>query len=169
MPLLSDIAARKKCNFFLDPLPKDANILEIGCGSKWVGDYLKKNGWSNYVGLDLEPPADIVGDIRLWRELGLKPQSFDAIVAFEVIEHVHCFQECFDLLKPGGVLLMTSPVPEMDWAMLLLEKAGLNQKRTSPHDFLIDFRKAAPDLFHLKHYKRVACLSQWGILEKKAA
>jgi 2-polyprenyl-3-methyl-5-hydroxy-6-metoxy-1,4-benzoquinol methylase len=166
MPLLSDIAARKKCAFFLDPLPKDARILEIGCGSKWVGEYLRKNGWKNYTGLDLVPPADIVGDILQWRSLGLAPQSFDAIIAFELIEHVPCFQECHDLLKPGGTLLLTSPVPEMDWVMLMLEKLKLNQSRTSPHEFLIDFRKAAPHLFHLKQYKRLAGLSQWGVFEK---
>ena len=33
MPLLSDIARRKKIRYFLDPIPKDARVLEIGCGA----------------------------------------------------------------------------------------------------------------------------------------
>jgi SAM-dependent methyltransferase len=164
MPLLSDIAQRKKIEFFLEPLPRDAAILEIGCGSKWVGDYLREAGYSGYVGNDLFPPADIVGDIREWRSLGLKPESFDAIVAFEVVEHVDLFAEAFDLLRPGGKLLLTSPVPEMDWAMQLLEAVGLNQKRTSPHDHLIDFRTIP--YFEPLATRRVAGLSQWGILVK---
>ena len=164
MPLLSEIAQRKKIEFFLAPLAKNAAILEIGCGSLWVGDYLRANGYSGYVGNDLVPPADIVGDIKQWRTLGLAPESFDAIVAFEVVEHVDLFQEAFDLLRPGGKLLLTSPVPEMDWAMKLLEAVGLNQKRTSPHDHLIDF-KTIP-LFQPLVTRRVAGLSQWGILEK---
>ena len=164
MPILSDIAAAKKCHFFLDRLPKDAAILEIGCGSKWVSAYLKRNGWNNYVGLDLVPPADIVGDIKKWRELGLEPNSFDAIVAFEVVEHVDCFEECFALLKPGGLLLITSPVPQRDWVLVLLERMGLNQKRTSPHDHLIDFRTIP--YFKMLEYRQVAGLSQWGVLTK---
>jgi SAM-dependent methyltransferase len=95
---------------------------------------------------------------------GLEPESFDAIIAFEVVEHVDLFQEAYDLLVPGGALLLTSPVPEMDWAMKLLEAANLNQKRTSPHDHLIDFRDIP--LFEPVEIRRVAALSQWGILRK---
>ena len=166
MPLLSDIARRKKIKYFLDPIPKDAAILEVGCGSKWVGEYLRGHGWTNYTGLDLFPPADVVGDITRWRELGLKPESFDVIIAFEVIEHVDCFQECYDLLKPGGKLLLTSPVPHMDWAMKTLEALGLNQKRTSPHSNLTYFSRIAK--FEPVELKTKAGLAQWGVLRKPA-
>lgn len=167
MPWLSDIARRKKIEYFLAPIPRDARILEIGCGSKWVGDYLKQNGWSRYTGLDLFPPADVVGDIRHWRELGLAPESFDVIVAFEVIEHVNCFAECYCLLKPGGRLLLTSPVPHMDWAMKILEACRLNQRRTSPHSNLTYFRNI-PD-FRPIAVKTVAGLAQWGVFQKPGA
>lgn len=164
MPMLSDIAQAKKIDYFLRPLPKGATILEIGCGARWVGDYLREAGYTSYVGNDLVPPADIVGDIREWAALGLKAESFDAIIAFEVVEHVDLFREAYDLLKPGGQLLLTSPVPEMDWAMKALEAVGLNQKRTSPHDHLIDFR--AIPLFERIAIRRVAGLSQWGVFRK---
>ena len=162
--LLSALAQRRKCRYFLDCIPKDAKVLEIGCGCKWVGQYLLGGGWRHYVGLDLVPPADIVGDVKDWRDLPLVPGSFDAIVAFEVIEHVDCIRECFDLLKPGGRLMMTSPLPHMDWAMKILEAAGLNQKRTSPHDHLVYFRDVP--LFELEQYKVPGGLSQWGIFRK---
>ena len=164
MPLLSDIARRKKIRYFLDPIPKDARILEIGCGSKWVGEYLRANGWTHYTGMDLFPPADVVGDIKKWRELGLQPESFDVIIAFEVIEHVDCFAECHDLLKPGGLLMLTSPVPHMDWAMKTLEVLGLNQKRTSPHSNLTYFKQIPR--FEPVELKTKAGLAQWGILRK---
>jgi SAM-dependent methyltransferase len=164
MPLLSSVARAKKCRYFLDRIPKASRILEIGCGSKWVGDYLKGNGWKHYTGMDLFPPADVVGDIKLWRKLGLTPESFDVIVAFEVVEHVDCFQECFDLLKPGGEFMATSPVPEADWIMKVLEGVGLNQKRTSPHDHLIHFPRVPH--FHLREYRKVGGLAQWGIFQK---
>ena len=164
MRLLSRLAAKKKIDYFTRRIPKSASILEIGSGSGWVGPYLHDHGWDNYVGIDLCPPADIVGDIRNWRELGLSGASFDVILAFEVVEHVDCFQACYDLLKPGGMLMATTPVPHMDWAMRLLELVGLNQKRTSPHDHLI-YLKDAP-LFEDKVVKTVAFLAQWGILIK---
>ncbi|MHB8973476.1 MAG: class I SAM-dependent methyltransferase [Pirellulaceae bacterium] len=164
MPLLSDYAQRKKIANFLDTIPRTARVLEIGCGSGWVGEYLKTHGWTGYVGLDLTPPADVVGNVRDWRQLGLEPASFDAIVAFEVVEHVDCFRECYDLLAPGGRLMLTSPVPRMDWAMKCLEWLGLNQQRTSPHDHLIDFHKVP--YFEEKETKVVAFLSQWGIFRK---
>ncbi len=167
MPMLSNMAQRRKIDYFLRPLPKNAAILEIGCGARWVGEFLRSDGYTGYIGNDLVPPADIVGDIRQWDKLGLKPDHFDAIVAFEVVEHVDLFREAYDLLKPGGLFLITSPVPEMDWAMQLLEAVGLNQKRTSPHDHLIDFRQIP--FFETVEIKRVAGLSQWGIFRKPIA
>ena len=166
MPLLSDYARKKKIRYFLAPIPEDARILEIGSGSGWVGEHLKRDGRRQYVGLDLVPPADVVGDVRQWRQLGLEPESFDVILAFEVVEHVDCFRECYDLLKPGGRLLLTSPVPRMDWAMKILEGLGLNQKRTGPHDHLVDFRNVP--LFERREIKIVSFLSQWGTLWKTA-
>lgn len=145
-------------------IPKDARILEIGCGAQWVGTYLKNGGWENYFGMDLVPPADIVGDITQWRQLGMTPESFDVIIAFEVIEHVDFVCETFDLLKPGGLLMLTSPLPYMDWALWILETLGLNQKRTSPHSNLVHFSKLP--FFEVLTCKKVGGLCQWGILRK---
>ncbi len=166
MPLLSDVAQKKKIDFFLTPLDKDARILEIGSGSGWVGDYLKTNGWTNYDGLDLEPPADIVGDITQWQSLGMQANSYDVIVAFEVVEHVDLYAACQDLLKPNGKLLVTTPAPHADWFMKILELVGLNQKRTSPHCNLHYLK--SNDKLDLDLKRTVAGLSQWGIFVKQA-
>lgn len=165
MPFLSDYARKKKIEYFFAGIPKDARILEIGCGSEWVREYLTTSGWTGYVGLDLVPPADIVGDVTNWRNLGLEPESFDIIIAFEVVEHVDCFAECRELLRPGGKLLLTSPVPHMDWVMKLLEGVGLNQKRTSPHDHLVYFDEVSA--FADKQIRVVKGLAQWGIFTKE--
>ena len=97
-------------------------------------------------------------------ELGLAAESFDAVVAFEVVEHVDCFRACHDLLKPGGRMLITTPLPHRDWVMKLLERAGLNQPRTSPHDHLVYLDRVP--LFTEKRVKVVAGLSQWGVFVK---
>ena len=165
MPILSEYAQKKKIGYFLKNIDKNSKVLELGSGSQWLGEYMKKNGWTGYVGIDLKVPADIVGDIRSWQELGLKPKSFDYIIAFEVVEHVDIFQECFELLKDDGELMLTTPVPYMDWILKLLETIGLNQKRTSPHDNLIYLDKIK--LFKPIELKNIAFLSQWGKFKKR--
>ena len=164
MPLLSDIAKQNKIKYFLIDIPKNHKILEIGSGSGWVSDYLKKNGWDNYTGIDIVPPAEIVGDIHNWKTLGLEENSFDVIIAFEVIEHVDCFKDCLELLKPAGKLLLTTPYPLMDWFLILLEFLGLNQKRTSTHNNLVYLKKVS--IFKNKKIKIILFLSQWGIFIK---
>jgi SAM-dependent methyltransferase len=164
MAYLSDIARRRKVRYFLEGIPKDASILEIGSGSGWVGEHLRQHGWTSYVGLDVVPPADIVGDVRDWRQLGLRAASFDAIVAFEVIEHVDCWEACHELLKPGGRMLITTPLPHRDWVLKILESLRLNQRRTSPHDHLVYLREAP--IFQQRQVRVVAGLSQWGVFAK---
>ena len=136
----------------------------MGAGDGWLGRYARANGWTNFSSLDLIPPADIVGDIRQWRSLGVELASYDAILAFEVVEHVDCFAECFDILRPGGLLLLSSPVPRMDWACKILERVGLTQRRTSPHDHLISFSRVP--FFAPVEIRTKGLVSQWGVFVK---
>ncbi len=165
MPLLSDYARRRKIRCFLESIPKQAGILEVGSGSGWVRDYLREHGWAHYTGIDLRPPAEVVGDIRRWADLGLRPESFDVIIAFEVVEHVDCLKDCYALLRPGGSMMLTTPAPCMDWLLRILEWLGLNQKRTSPHDHLMWVSRAP--CFERKDVRIVALMSQWAILTKR--
>ena len=164
MPLLSDYARKKKIDYFIKEIPKKAKILEIGCADGWLGNYLKSNFWENYVGLDIVPPADVVGNILDWKKLGIKEGTLDVIIAFEVVEHINCFEECFNILKPGGLLMLTSPLPHRDWLCKCLEVIGLNQKRTSPHDHLIYFQEIP--LFEPLEIKIVGLMAQWGKFRK---
>ncbi|HET7753597.1 MAG TPA: class I SAM-dependent methyltransferase [Anaeromyxobacteraceae bacterium] len=167
MPLLSTIARRRKVEYFFSGVPRGARILEIGCGDGWLRPALEARGFTRHVGLDLRPPADVVGDVNAWREIGLAPGSFDVIVAFEVVEHVDCFAACLDLLAPGGSLFVTTPVPQRDWVMRILEALRLNQKRTSPHDYLVDLRNVTG--FSERRVEIMGGLSQWAVLRKDSA
>lgn len=167
MPILRDIARRKRKEFFLARIPQKSRILEVGSGSGWVKDELRDLGQLDYTGLDIVGPAEIVGDIKRWKELGLKPESFDTVLAFEVLEHVECRRECFDLLKPGGMLMLTTPVPHMDWALKILETLGLNQRRTSPHDNLVTVKPT--DDFTIEEFMTFGFLGQWVVLRKRSS
>lgn len=165
LPVLSSISRRLKNSFFLDAISADDRVLEIGCGDGWVGNYLKVRGVRQVLAIDVNPPAQIVGDIREWRNLGLAAQSFDVIIAFEVIEHVDCIDDCFALLKPGGRLMITSPYPPMDPLLETLERLRLNQPRTSPH-WNLTYLSETPQ-FRIARMWRPLWMSQWCILERR--
>ena len=160
-------AQRERMRFFADHFRPGLRILEIGCGSGWVKPALLELGITQYTGIDLFPPADIVGDLNEWRSLGLRPADYDLIIAFEIVEHVDCFQACYDLLADGGKLLITTPVPQTDWVLKITEGLGLNQKRTSPHSNLVRL-KSVP-LFEKKEVKIVLGLGQWAVFQKLVA
>lgn len=171
--VLSRYARRKKLDYFFGHIPKDARILEVGCADGWVGRYALGHGWADFVGIDIErpavhPPHEFVhGDINEWHALGLEPESFDAIIAFEVIEHGDFFTALATLLRPGGKLLVTTPVPHRDRVCELLERIGLNQRRTSPHTHLI-YLDDLPADFRKVEATTKAGLSQWGVFERVA-
>ncbi len=159
---LSAYARRRKLEFFFARLPRDAEVLDVGCADGWVGRWAREHGWTNVLGLDLNPPADVVGDVNRWDELGLRPASFDAVVAFEVVEHGDLAGALRSLLKPGGLLLVTTPVPHLDWACRLMEAVGMLQRRTSPHTHLVDLRDYPG--FRVVHREVKGLVSQWAVL-----
>ncbi len=164
MPMISDYVRRRKLDHFFGMIDRSERILEVGTGDGWLREWCREHGYHGYVGLDLGPPADIIGDIREWRELGIEPGSFDVVVAFEVVEHVDCFQECYDILREGGRMMITTPVPRMDWLLRVLELLGLNQPRVTPHDNLLDLRGV--EQFEHKEIRTIYGLTQWAVFEK---
>jgi len=62
------------------------------------------------------------------------------------------------------IRLITTPVPKMDPVLQLLESVGLNQKRTSSHDHLVELHRVIP--FEKKDIKIIAFHSQWAVFEK---
>ena len=70
----------------LDYSDEIENILEIGIGNKTLTNYLKEYGFNTTTcdyAADLKP--DKVADIR---KLPFSDEEFDAVVAFEVLEHI---------------------------------------------------------------------------------
>jgi SAM-dependent methyltransferase len=94
-------------------------LLDIGCG---VGDFLAD---MTHLGWDAEGVETDSQVIQVCRQRGLRVRegplehqhypddSFDAITAKHVIEHVHdpvaMLRECARILKPGGRVMMLTP------------------------------------------------------------
>jgi len=97
----------------------EANVLDIGCGTGWLDPKLSKFG--KVQGLDLSETAIEIAKLNNpgiefeavdFFEVNLQDNSFDLIVAQEVIAHVYN-QELFvekvsRLLKPRGFLIITT-------------------------------------------------------------
>lgn len=110
--------------------PKD-NVLEIGCGEDRPLSKILTGGASarvnTYVGVDLNKlkPSNsqrltFLGEfnfVERQKELmKLQPGGFDVVVHLEVIEHMRVdlgakmLKACFNSLRPGGAMLMSTPV-----------------------------------------------------------
>lgn len=140
------------------------NVLEIGCGEDRPLSKILTGGAAphvnHYTGVDLNKlkPSNaqrltFLGEfnfVERYKELlkGDKAGGFDIVVHYEVIEHMKAehgakmLKACFAALKPGGVMLMSTPcydgvrhaanhiheytVPELQKAV---EKAGFQVRK----------------------------------------
>lgn len=99
---------------------RPGRLLDVGCGGGRFLRRMQKRGW-HVVGTDFDAQAarkvstrygieTHVGDLP---QCGLPAASFDAVTLSQTIEHLYdpkaTLQECLRLLKPGGLLVMTTP------------------------------------------------------------
>lgn len=116
---------------YIDPLnlPKDAVILDVGCGPGYFLDEMKQRGYTNITGITLSP-----GDIKICEDKGHKikkydlsfiPQkdgyydeSVDFIFLRQALEHspypIFSLMEYNRVLKQGGKIYIEVPAPECD-------------------------------------------------------
>jgi len=101
-------------------------VLEIGYGEGLYTAYLLETG-DQVVGVDLSPPAAVLTRMRersrgrLWLLVGdiqalpFGDETFDTVLCTEVIEHVekdgHALGEASRVLKKGGRLVLSTPIP----------------------------------------------------------
>lgn len=108
--------------------PKNDIILEMGCANMLIYNAFKMmRMYPNYIGIDIRRDyltnadhrhrKDVVGlcaDLTL--PLPVKDQTVSAVVLSEVVEHLTYdqnmtfFKEAFRMLKPGGKVLVSSPI-----------------------------------------------------------
>ncbi len=94
----------------LAPLPKEAQILDVGAGR---GDFAALTGRFQTIALDIYPypEIDIVCDLTICNPF--HPASFDAVVLMNVLEHVYdthaLLARLAELLKPNGILIVSIP------------------------------------------------------------
>ena len=108
-------------------LPKDAKILEIGCGTGHNLPMLGAFGDVDAIEID-EAARDIaakrlgkpIGEAPLPELTGVAPASYDMIAVLDVVEHIDDdiggLKAMADRLKPGGKILVTVPAHQWMWS-----------------------------------------------------
>ena len=109
------------------PLPNDARILEIGCGTGHNFDMLRRFGHVD--GIEVDDEARALSSRRLGREVGSSPlpelpgipdAAYHLVALLDVLEHIE--QDVASLasirnkLAPGGRVLLTVPANQWMWS-----------------------------------------------------
>lgn len=111
----------------LSKLPKHAkNILDVGCGGAWVAQKFQKSD-KEVCSMDISTANPVKALKRFsckghWAitadvyHLPFKPNTFDVIIASEIMEHTInpqlFIEKLIMALKPGGKLIVTTPYNE---------------------------------------------------------
>jgi ubiquinone/menaquinone biosynthesis C-methylase UbiE len=117
----------QRCQFAYEhatPLIKGKSVLDVGCGNAY-GTALMAREASEITGIDydagtVEENKKRFSEIKNLKfiqgavpPLPLKDSSYDVVTAFQFIEHIEnrkeFLKECIMVLKPGGVLMVTTP------------------------------------------------------------
>jgi len=98
---------------------KGGSILDIGSGTGHFADTMKRGGWQ-VKGIEINDKAREFSKVQFGLDVispdeisSLRPESFDCITLWHVLEHFHdpfkYASEISRLLKPGGVCIVALP------------------------------------------------------------
>jgi SAM-dependent methyltransferase len=144
-------------------LPGTQRLLEVGCGAGFVLEGFERRGCLLTLAA-CDASLDAIGYARRRARQALLFQAdvrrlpvragFDAIAALDVIEHVHedtdALREMFNVLRPGGGLLLT--VPQHRWLWSQVDEFSHHCRRYDRTDLLSKAHAAGFEVIRCTSY-----------------
>lgn len=114
----AEISLQKIVETFKD-FRQTGNLLDIGFGEGGMLSIAEKNNWKCF-GTELSPQSLKYGEEKGWTvsndasvDERFPKEGFDVVTMIELIEHVpnpdFFFETAFSMLRPGGLLFLTTP------------------------------------------------------------
>jgi 2-polyprenyl-3-methyl-5-hydroxy-6-metoxy-1,4-benzoquinol methylase len=135
LPKAAEISLSKMVDSFAG-YRQTGNFVDIGFGEGGMLSVAERKGW-NCFGTELSPHSLKYGESRSWivskdafEDARFPKEGFDVVTMVELIEHVpnpdFFFQTAFRLLRPNGLLFLTTPNPKSinqrvlgsDWSVI---------------------------------------------------
>lgn len=111
------------------PNRKESDILDLACGGGKLLYFYKRMGFVNFSGVDISPEqvklslqvTSNVAEANILDFLASKPNTYDLISGFDIIEHFHkpevmrFLDLSYGALKPGGRLILQTCNADSPW------------------------------------------------------
>ncbi len=185
-PLLAKLRAQQ-ANALIPSHLRDGRILDIGCGS--YPYFLAHTVFKQKFAVDQLPPSEDGRRLNIkWHTLDLnstprlpfEDNFFNVITLLAVVEHLNpnslvlLFQETYRVLRPGGVVILTTPAAWSDGLLKLMARLGLvSAEEIGEHVFAYTlpligwyFGRAGFEMTKLKFGYFEFMLNMWAVAQK---
>lgn len=126
-------------------LPRNANILDVGCGNGFIAHHLRAMLRGTVVGLDVGPRTDASIDYLTYdgRHFPVRDDSFDAVLLCYVLHHAQdarlVLNEVSRVLVAGGTVIIYEDIPSSVWDRLICSMHNIQWKhRTGSCSFRLE-------------------------------
>lgn len=120
-------------------LPREARVLDVGCGNGFIAHHLTAMLGVKVIGIDVATEAD--APIEYLRYDGMRfpvsDQSFDAVLLCYVLHHAQDFRvvlsEVRRVLREGGLVVVYEDIPNLWWDRLICWTHDLKWRSRTGH------------------------------------
>jgi SAM-dependent methyltransferase len=137
-PMLADLRAQR-ANKLIPPPLRDGRILDVGCGS--FPYFLAHTSFKEKFAIDQIPLSSNTAselkiesftlDLEIEPHLPFEDNFFEAVTLLAVVEHLDpalmakLFKEVYRVLKPGGMVILTTPAAWSDGLLKFMARLSL--------------------------------------------
>lgn len=137
-PLLADLRAQR-ANKLIPPPLREGRILDVGCGS--FPYFLAHTSFKEKFAIDQIPLSSNTAselriesftlDLEIEPHLPFEADFFEAVTLLAVVEHLDpalmakLFKEVYRVLKPGGLVILTTPAAWSDGLLKFMARISL--------------------------------------------